>query len=108
MIDLNRYPETMAAISDIANLHQKIANAAIEFGIINRGIIAYENDCIKVCEYENADEIFKVYASKRNPKGPHIKCIYDKNNDTFYIGIKIHIPGGVIRRDNFREKGFVQ
>lgn len=107
-MDLNMYPKAMSTISNIANIHQKITEAAIEFGIINRGIIADENDCIKVCEYENADEIFKVYTSKRNPKGPHIKCIYDKNNNIFYIGIKIHIPGGVIRRDNFSEKGFCQ
>lgn len=106
MMDLDKYTEVMGIIYDVAKLHQKITEAVIEFGIINRGIIADENDCIKVCEYENADEIFKVYTSKRNPRGPHIKCIYDKNHDVFYIGIKIHLPGGVIRRDNFREKGF--
>lgn len=107
-MDLNKYPEAMNNIDEVAKLHQKITEAAIEFGIINRGIIVDKNDCIKVCEYEDADEIFKVFTSKRNPKGPHIKCIYDKNNDVFYIGIRVYLPGGVIRRDNFREKGFIQ
>ena len=69
-MDLNMYPKAMSTISNIANIHQKITEAAIEFGIINRGIIADENDCIKVCEYENAERSSKCILQRGIQKDP--------------------------------------